>query len=92
MVSVATPSDETPGTATLSQVDDQERPARDLGGWVDRSVAVVAFAVAALAIWQVFRPLPQGSQYYLIVFLADRLSRRDAAAGVPGLPVRAGPA
>ena len=36
-------------------------------------VAVVAFAVAVLAIWQVFRPLPQGSQYYLIVFLAGTL-------------------
>ena len=57
----------------MPQVDDQERPGRDLGGWVDRSVAVVAFAVAVLAIWQVFRPLPQGSQYYLIVFLAGTL-------------------
>ena len=58
---------------TVPQVDDQERPGRDLGGWVDRFVAIVAFAVAVLAIWQVFRPLPQGSQYYLIVFLAGTL-------------------
>ena len=67
----STPSAAT-GT-TVPQVDDQERPGRDLGGWVDRLVAVVAFAVAVLAIWQVFRPLPQGSQYYLIVFLAGTL-------------------
>ena len=30
-------------------------------------------AVALLSIWQVFRPLSQGSQYYLIVFLAGTL-------------------
>ena len=55
------------------QVDDQERPGRKLSGWPQRFVAVVAFAVAVLTVWQVFRPLPQGSQYYLIVFLAGSL-------------------
>jgi TRAP transporter 4TM/12TM fusion protein len=34
---------------------------------------VTAFAVALLTIWQVFRPMPQGSQYYLIIFLAGTL-------------------
>ncbi|MBS1694706.1 MAG: TRAP transporter fused permease subunit [Actinobacteria bacterium] len=66
-----------PGTAvdpqTLAQVDDQERPGRELSGWPDRIVSVVAFAVAILVIWQVFRPLSQGSQYYLVVFLAGSL-------------------
>ena len=36
-------------------------------------VSVAAFAVAVLVIWQVFRPLAQGSQFYLIVFLAGLL-------------------
>ncbi|GAA4466178.1 TRAP transporter permease [Phytohabitans houttuyneae] len=53
--------------------DDEERPARRLTGPVERGVAVVAFAVAVLVLWQVFRPLAQGSQYYLIIFLAGVL-------------------
>lgn len=54
-------------------VDDQERPARTLSGFPARLVGVVALGLAALALWQVFRPLPQGSQYYLVVFLAVAL-------------------
>jgi TRAP transporter 4TM/12TM fusion protein len=54
-------------------VDDQERPARILRGRVDHLVAIVAFAVGLLAIWQVFRPLSQGSQYYLVIFLSGTL-------------------
>ena len=69
----STPSAVTASPGTVPLVDDQERPGRDLGGWINRVVAVVAFAVAVLAMWQVFRPLPQGSQYYLIVFLAGAL-------------------
>src|SRR5690242_9975577 len=53
--------------------DDEERPARDLGGPVGRGVAVVAFLAALLVLWQVFRPLAQGSQFYLIIFLAGTL-------------------
>jgi TRAP transporter 4TM/12TM fusion protein len=60
------------GPAAL-QVDDQERPGRELRGWINRFVAIVAFAVGVLTIWQVFRPLAQGSQFYLIVFLAGTL-------------------
>ncbi|MEV0293613.1 TRAP transporter fused permease subunit [Nocardia sp. NPDC050710] len=55
------------------EVDDEERPARELTGWPERVVATAAFAVAILALWQVFRPLPQGSQYYLVVFLSGTL-------------------
>ncbi|GAA5090202.1 TRAP transporter fused permease subunit [Nocardia iowensis] len=55
------------------EVDDEERPARVLSGWAERVVSVTAFAVAILVVWQVFRPLPQGSQYYLVVFLAATL-------------------
>ncbi|MEU3015484.1 TRAP transporter permease [Nocardia asteroides] len=54
-------------------VDDQERPARTLSGFPARLVGLVALGLAALALWQVFRPLPQGSQYYLVVFLAVAL-------------------
>ncbi|MEV3905851.1 TRAP transporter fused permease subunit [Mycobacterium sp. NPDC050551] len=74
--SVATAPSTAPPSAALTdipQTDDQERPGRQLSGWVDRAVTVVAFAVAILTIWQVFRPLPQGSQYYLIIFLAGTL-------------------
>jgi TRAP transporter 4TM/12TM fusion protein len=53
--------------------DDEERPARALTGRIGAGVAVVAFAAALLVLWQVFRPLAQGSQFYLIVFLAVTL-------------------
>ncbi|MEO3747209.1 TRAP transporter fused permease subunit [Plantactinospora sp. B5E13] len=53
--------------------DDEERPARQLTGPVGTGVAVVAFAVALLVLWQVFRPLSQGSQFYLIIFLSGVL-------------------
>src|SRR3954468_7530451 len=53
--------------------DDEERPARNLTGRVGLVVSAVAFAVALLVLWQVFRPLAQGSQYYLIIFLAGTL-------------------
>lgn len=55
------------------EFDDEERPARVLSGWAERLVAVATFAVAILALWQVFRPLAQGSQYYLVIFLAGTL-------------------
>ncbi|HET7739838.1 MAG TPA: hypothetical protein VFL67_04220 [Mycobacterium sp.] len=42
------------------QVDDQEKSGRELGGWTGHLVAIAAFAVAVLTIWQVFRPLSQG--------------------------------
>src|SRR4051812_12820951 len=50
--------------------DDEERPARVLTGPIAAGVAAVAFAAAVLALWEVFRPLAQGSQFYLIIFLA----------------------
>ncbi len=54
-------------------VDDEERPARQLAGWAGRLIAVCAFAVAVLVLWQVFRPLAQGSQYFLVIFLGCAL-------------------
>jgi len=53
--------------------DEEERPARVLSGRIGIGVAVVAFAAALLVLWQVFRPLAQGSQFYLIIFLAGTL-------------------
>jgi TRAP transporter 4TM/12TM fusion protein len=53
--------------------DDEERPARELTGRIGLGVAAVAFAAALLVLWQVFRPLAQGSQFYLIIFLAVTL-------------------
>ncbi|MEV4282023.1 TRAP transporter permease [Actinoplanes xinjiangensis] len=53
--------------------DDEERPARQLSGRTGAAVSIAAFAVALLVLWQVFRPLAQGSQYYLIIFLAGTL-------------------
>lgn len=72
-VATASPSAAPTEQAAALQVDDQEKPGRELRGWTHALVACVAFAVAILTIWQVFRPLPQGSQYYLIVFLAGTL-------------------
>lgn len=71
--SSSTELDPEPDAAVVAQVDDQERPGRALTGAPNRVVSVVAFAVALLTIWQVFRPLAQGSQFYLIVFLAGTL-------------------
>lgn len=53
--------------------DDEELPARELTGPIATAVAVVAGLAALLVLWQVFRPLPQGSQFYLIIFLAGTL-------------------
>jgi TRAP transporter 4TM/12TM fusion protein len=53
--------------------DDEELPARNLTGRVGLGVSAVAFGVALLVLWQVFRPLARGSQYYLIIFLAGTL-------------------
>ncbi|GIE36041.1 C4-dicarboxylate ABC transporter permease [Actinoplanes italicus] len=53
--------------------DDEERPARELSGRVGAAVSIAAFGVAVLVLWQVFRPLAQGSQFYLIIFLAGTL-------------------
>ncbi|MFI1988530.1 TRAP transporter permease [Actinoplanes sp. NPDC020271] len=50
--------------------DDEERPARELRGHVGTGVAVVAAGAGVRTLWQVFRPLAQGSQFYLIIFLA----------------------
>jgi TRAP transporter 4TM/12TM fusion protein len=72
-IDTAPPATATAETPAVPQVDDQEKPGRELRGWIQHFVAVVAFAVAILTIWQVFAPLSQGSQFYLIVFLSGSL-------------------
>lgn len=72
-IDMAPPATATAETSAVPQVDDQEKPGRELRGWIQHFVAVVAFAVAILTICQVFAPLSQGSQFYLIVFLSGSL-------------------
>ncbi|WP_240033082.1 TRAP transporter permease [Micromonospora globbae] len=63
-----------PGAVSeLAAQFEDEKPGRVLAGRTGALVAAVALVVGALALWQVFRPLPQGSKYYLIIFLAGVL-------------------
>lgn len=50
-----------------------EKPGRVLSGSTARLVDGMAVILGLLVIWQVFAPLPQGSQYYLMWFLAGVL-------------------
>ncbi|MGI8305677.1 TRAP transporter permease [Saccharopolyspora hattusasensis] len=52
---------------------DEERPARQLSRRPDLLVYLVALAVAALVLKQVFYPLTKGNQYYLVIFLGCTL-------------------
>ncbi|BCJ40588.1 C4-dicarboxylate ABC transporter permease [Actinoplanes ianthinogenes] len=58
------------GDPTAVHYDEEERPARELRGRVGTGVALVAAGTGLFTLWQVFRPLAQGSQFYLIIFLA----------------------
>ncbi len=49
---------------------DEERPARRLSPRLDQVLTAVCFLVSLFVLYQVFRPLRQGGQYYLILFLA----------------------
>lgn len=52
---------------------EEEKPGRVLTGKIALLVSVVAVAVGLLVLWQLFVPLAQGSQYYLILFLGGVL-------------------
>ncbi len=52
---------------------EEEKPGRVLTGKVALLVNVVAVVVGVLVLWQLFTPLAQGSQYYLIIFLGGVL-------------------
>ena len=49
---------------------EEEKPARQLTGWVRRLVAAGCVLVGLFALYQVFFPLAQGNQFSLILFLA----------------------
>ncbi|MEK8109700.1 hypothetical protein NKG94_45155 [Micromonospora sp. M12] len=55
-------------TRDLAAQFEDEKPSRALSGPADLLLSAAALAVGALALWQVFRPLSQGSKYYLIIF------------------------
>ncbi|MFG1882302.1 TRAP transporter permease [Micromonospora sp. NPDC049102] len=60
-------------TRDMAAQFEDEKPGRVLAGPSALLLGTVALAVGALALWQVFRPLAQGSKYYLIIFLAGVL-------------------
>jgi TRAP transporter 4TM/12TM fusion protein len=67
------PSSAEPGRIDVDQLAaeyDEERPSRRLPVWIDRFLTLWCFLVALFVLRQVFQPLRQGSQYYLILFLA----------------------
>jgi TRAP transporter 4TM/12TM fusion protein len=49
---------------------DEERPARRLSPRLDQVLTAACFLVSAFVLYQVFAPLRQGGQYYLMLFLA----------------------
>jgi len=49
---------------------EQERPARRLRPALDLVISVWCAIVSVGVLWQVFFPLPQGTQFYLVIFLA----------------------
>ncbi|GIJ46303.1 C4-dicarboxylate ABC transporter permease [Virgisporangium aliadipatigenens] len=61
------------GTPPEIVVDDEEKPGRVLTGIPAILVTIGAISSGLFALWQLFRPLAQGSQYYLILFLATVL-------------------
>ncbi|WP_433263355.1 TRAP transporter permease [Micromonospora vinacea] len=60
-------------TRDLAAQFEDEKPGRVLSGPAGLLLTTAALAIGALALWQVFRPLSQGSKYYLIIFLAGVL-------------------
>ena len=52
---------------------EEEKPARELTGWVGHAVTAACVLIGLFAIYQVFFPLAQGNQVSLILFLASVL-------------------
>ena len=55
---------------TLLAEYDEERPGRRLSGATDIAFAVVCALLSLFVLYNVFRPVPQGGQYYATIFLA----------------------
>ncbi|MFC4088577.1 TRAP transporter permease [Micromonospora sp. GCM10011541] len=60
-------------TRELAARFEDEKPGRVLSGPIGLLFTGATLAIALLALWQVFFPLPQGSKYYLIIFLTGIL-------------------
>ncbi|MET7879957.1 TRAP transporter fused permease subunit [Micromonospora profundi] len=60
-------------TRDLAAQFEDEKPGRVLSGPAGWLLTAATLAIGGLALWQVFRPLSQGSKYYLIIFLAGVL-------------------
>ncbi|NIK54537.1 TRAP transporter permease [Kribbella shirazensis] len=58
-----------PSEAELAEYE-QERPARRLRPALDLVISVWCAIISVGVLWQVFFPLPQGTQFYLVIFLA----------------------
>ncbi|MGC9670461.1 TRAP transporter permease [Planosporangium sp. 12N6] len=59
--------------AELAAQFEEEKPGRVLTGRIALLVSGAAVVIGLLVLWQLFAPLAQGSQYYLILFLAGVL-------------------
>ena len=59
----------TPSEEELAEYE-QERPARRLRPALDLAIAVWCAIISVGVLAQVFFPLPQGTQFYLVIFLA----------------------
>jgi TRAP-type uncharacterized transport system fused permease subunit len=58
------------GDIAASAAYEDEKPARQLTGWVRHGVAAGCVLIGLFALYQVFFPLAQGNQFSLILFLA----------------------
>ncbi|WP_375373511.1 hypothetical protein [Micromonospora sp. ATA51] len=67
------PTSAHPDTRELAARFEDEKPGRVLSGPIGLLFTGATLAIALLALWQVFFPLPQGSKYYLIIFLTGIL-------------------
>ncbi|MFG1678114.1 TRAP transporter fused permease subunit [Micromonospora sp. NPDC049282] len=82
-----------PDTRELAARFEEEKPGRVLSGPLGMLFTGITVAVALLTLRQVFFPLPQGSKYYLVIFLAGVLPMVFLAypSGVRRGAERAGP-
>ncbi len=60
----------TPDVEQILAEYDEERPARQLSGWVGQGVAIACALTSLLVLFLIFFPLAKGTQYYLTIFLA----------------------
>jgi TRAP transporter 4TM/12TM fusion protein len=64
------PAEETSASTKQSVAYEEEKTARELTGWVGHAVTAACVLIGLFVVYQVFFPLAQGNQVYLILFLA----------------------